>query len=97
MSERTLTACPEQSRQAAWDRLQERLLAIKPGQTITVDGLVAETDLSPEAVKTVLDGLTRAELFEKNQDVFVRRGRLGLIASTTPPAARKASPRMRTA
>src|SRR5947208_1843455 len=49
-----------------WDRLQDVLLALEPDQTITVDEIVAETELSPETVFMVLDGLTKAGLFVRH-------------------------------
>jgi hypothetical protein len=65
-----------------WDRLHEILLNIKPGDTITPGDLVGQTGLSPAMVQTVLEALTRAELFERTDDgVFVRRSLWG------PPAA----------
>jgi len=61
-----------------WDRLNDILLNIKPGDTITPHGLVAQTGLSPEMVRTVLEALTRAELFERTETgVFIRRSLWG--------------------
>jgi DNA-binding GntR family transcriptional regulator len=66
----------------SWDRLHDILLNIKPGDTITPEALVAQTGLSPEMVRTVLEALTRAELFEKSETgVFVRRSLWGPSAS----------------
>jgi len=56
-----------------WDRLQDMLLALEPEQTITVDAIVAETELSPETAYIVLDCLTKAGLFIRCGQVFVRR------------------------
>ena len=65
-----------------WDRLHEILLNIKPGDIVTPGDLVGQTGLSPAMVQTVLEALTRAELFERADDgVFVRRSLWG------PPAA----------
>jgi hypothetical protein len=65
----------------SWDRLHDILLNIKPGDTITPGDLVGQTGLSPAMVQTVLEALTRAELFERTDDgVFVRRSLWG------PPA-----------
>ena len=62
----------------SWDRLNDIMLNIKPGDTITPDDLVMQTGLSPEMVRTVLEALTRAELFEKTDTgVFVRRSLWG--------------------
>jgi DNA-binding GntR family transcriptional regulator len=61
-----------------WDRLNDILLTFKPGDTITPDDLVAHTGLSPEMVRTVLEALTRAELFERTETgVFIRRSLWG--------------------
>jgi predicted transcriptional regulator of viral defense system len=57
-----------------WDRLNDLLVAIKPGDMITPDNLVGQTGLSPEMVRTVLEALTRAGLFERTEmGVFIRR------------------------
>jgi DNA-binding GntR family transcriptional regulator len=62
----------------SWDRLHDILLNIKPGDTITPGDLVGQTGLSPAMVQTVLEALTRAELFERTDDgVFVRRSLWG--------------------
>jgi DNA-binding MarR family transcriptional regulator len=66
-----------------WDRLHEILLNIKPGDTVVPGDLVDQTGLSPAMVQTVLEALTRAELFERTEDgVFIRRSLWG-----PPPAA----------
>ena len=63
--------------QAGWNRLEETLLRIKPGETIAVDALATETGLLPETIETVLNALTKAELFErKDKNLFIRRRRL---------------------
>ena len=50
------------------------LLVVKPGQTVTVDDIVTDTGLSPEMVRLVLNGLTKAGLFEeRDHTVFFRR------------------------
>jgi hypothetical protein len=65
-----------------WDRLHEILLNIKPGDTVIPGELVNQTGLSPTMVQTVLEALTRAELFERTENgVFIRRSLWG------PPAA----------
>jgi hypothetical protein len=57
-----------------WNRLEETLITIKPGETITVDTLVTETGLLHETIETVLNTLTKAELFErKDENIFIRR------------------------
>ena len=67
-----------------WDRLQKMLLGLEPDQTVTVDEIVAETELSPETVFMVLDGLAKAGLFVKRGEVFVRRS---LFRALIAPAA----------
>jgi len=67
-----------ESTSTGWDRLHDILLNIKPGDTVTPEELVAQTRMSPEMVRTVLEALTRAELFEKSETgVFVRRSLWG--------------------
>jgi DeoR/GlpR family transcriptional regulator of sugar metabolism len=56
-----------------WERLEAILLTLKADDAVTVDAIVAETGLSPEMVQAVLNGLVKAELFERRGDVFVRR------------------------
>ena len=63
-------------RPARWDRLQSVLLAIKPGERITIDALVNDTGLLPRTLQTILDGLTRAELFRRLDDGAFLRCRL---------------------
>jgi len=64
-----------------WDRLHDILIRLKPGDVITPDELVTDTGLAPEMVRTVLEALTRAELFERSETgIFVRRSLFG------PPA-----------
>jgi hypothetical protein len=61
-------------RSTSWDRLNDLLLGLKPGDSVTPDELVAASGLSPEMVRTVLEALTRAGLFEKTDNhSFLRR------------------------
>jgi hypothetical protein len=56
-----------------WDRLQELLTDLRPGQVVTIRGVSDRTGLGPDAVHTVLQALTRAELFAQvDQTTFVR-------------------------
>lgn len=56
-----------------WDRLQELLTSLKPGERITVGSISARTGLGLESVNTVLEALTRAELFAQiDPATFVR-------------------------
>jgi len=58
----------------AWNRLEDTLITIKPGERITVDSLAMETGLLPDTVEIVLNALTKVELFERQDGkVFVRR------------------------
>jgi hypothetical protein len=71
-----------------WHRLEDTLITIKPGETITVDALATETGLLPETVETVLNALTKVELFErKDGKVFVRRRLFQTVASGGASAA----------
>jgi DNA-binding GntR family transcriptional regulator len=61
-----------------WDRLNDILLNIKAGDVIVPDDLVEQTGLSPEMIRTVLEALTRAELFERTENgIFIRRSLWG--------------------
>ncbi len=62
-----------------WERLQELLTNLKAGETVTVRGISARTGLGLESVSTVLEALTRAELFAQvDQSTFVRDSLLKL-------------------
>jgi hypothetical protein len=66
---------------SGWKRLEETLLAIKPGETMTVEALAAECGLTCETVEQVLAAVIAAELFERKEDGCVARR--GLIETTT--------------
>ena len=71
-----------------WHRLEDTLTMLKPGETVTVDSLAVETGLLPETVETVLNALTKVELFEpKDGKVFVRRRLFQAVAPGNPPSA----------
>ncbi len=56
-----------------WERLQELLTNLKPGERVTVCSISARTGLGLDSVSTVLEALTRAELFAQiDQVTFVR-------------------------
>jgi hypothetical protein len=56
-----------------WSRLEHLLITLTPGQTVTIGGVAARTGLSVESVDTVLQALTRAELFvQVDRLTFVR-------------------------
>jgi DNA-binding IscR family transcriptional regulator len=59
---------------AAWMRLESLLTALKPGESVSIDALAAETGLTPAILLTVLKELQRVELFTRQDEkVFVRR------------------------
>jgi hypothetical protein len=63
-----------QDPRSGWKRLEDSLLAMKPGEEITVDRLVSETGLARATVERVLEELAHSELFRKKAaNVFVRR------------------------
>lgn len=45
---------------------------MRPGDVITVGEAVTRTGMTPESVQIVLEGLTRADLFEQHEQYFVR-------------------------
>jgi hypothetical protein len=56
-----------------WNLLEQVLTDLRPGQIVTIGGLVARTGLEVESVDTVLRTLTRARLFvQQDQTTFVR-------------------------
>jgi hypothetical protein len=48
-----------------WTRLEKLLAELQPGQSITIRSVVTRTGLDVHSVLTVLQALTRAELFER--------------------------------
>jgi hypothetical protein len=72
-----------QDPRSGWKRLEETLIAIKPGETVTVEALAAECGLARETIEQVLTAVTLSELFERKEDgCFARRG---LVETTTFP------------
>jgi hypothetical protein len=61
---------------STWKRLEETLLAIRPGETVTVEALAAECGLARETVEQVLAAVIASELFERTEDGVCRRARL---------------------
>ena len=56
-----------------WDRLQRLLAGLKPGEAVTINGVAARTGLGADSVDTVLQALTRADVFaQRNPTTFVR-------------------------
>ena len=63
---------PPSSNARAWTSFEACLASMRPGDVITVGEAVTRTGMTPESVQVVLDGLTRADLFEQHEQYFVR-------------------------
>jgi hypothetical protein len=60
--------------QSSWDRLQSLLESMTPGDEIHLAAASRDTGLPPATCETVLDALTRVDLFTRIGDhTFVRR------------------------
>jgi hypothetical protein len=60
--------------QTSWDRLQSLLESLIPGEEIHLAAASRQTGLSPTTCETVLDHLSRIDLFTRIGDhTFVRR------------------------
>ena len=60
--------------QSSWDRLQSLLESMTPGDEIHLAAASRDTGLPPATCETVLDALTRVDLFTRLGDhTFVRR------------------------
>jgi hypothetical protein len=57
----------------SWTRLEAYLASLHPGDVITINDTIENTDLAPETVHIILTALTKANLFERNGDRFTRR------------------------
>ena len=66
---------------SGWKRLEETLMAIKPGETITVEALAAECGLAQDMVEQLLAAAITSELFERSADGCVARR--GIVETTT--------------
>ena len=62
----------------SWTRLEAYLASLHPGDVITVNDTIKNTDLAPETVHIVLAALTKANLFERSGDRFTRRSAISL-------------------
>ena len=63
-----------------WDRLQRLLAELKPGEAVTINGVAARTGLGADSVDTVLQALTRADMFaQRNPTTFVRDSYFSLL------------------
>jgi hypothetical protein len=70
-----------QDPRSGWKRLEERLVALKPGETVSVETLAAECGLADDAIEQVMAAMIASELFERSEDGgFARRG---LVETTT--------------
>jgi hypothetical protein len=56
----------------AWKRFEAILTAMCPGDVITVDEAVYETEMAAESAHMVLEALCRADLFEQHGKHFLR-------------------------
>ena len=66
---------------SGWKRLEETLIAIKPGETITVEALADECGLAVDMVEQLLAASITSELFERSEDGCVARR--GIVETTT--------------
>ena len=61
------------SRARRWNRLRHLLANLRPGQVVTLGGVVARTGLEMESVDTVLQALTEARLLvQHDRTTFIR-------------------------
>lgn len=66
--------------QSSWDRLQSLLESLTPGDEVHLAATSRETGLPAATCETVLDALTRADLFTRVGDhTFVRRRMLDFL------------------
>ena len=64
---------------SGWDRLQTLLESLTPGDELHLAAASRQTGLPPATCETVLDALTRVDLFTRVGDhTFVRRRMLDL-------------------
>jgi hypothetical protein len=56
----------------AWARFEALLSAMHAGDVITVEKAAAEAGIGAESAEGVLDGLVRADLFERHGHHFIR-------------------------
>jgi hypothetical protein len=60
--------------QSSWDRLQSLLVSLTPGDEIHLAAAARDSGLPSSTCETVLDALTRVDLFTRVGDhTFVRR------------------------
>lgn len=74
--------------QSSWDRLQALLESLTPGDEVHLAAASRETGLLPATCETVLDALTRVDLFTRISDhTFVRRRMIDLPESGSAASA----------
>ena len=73
LSEMLHTGSSSSPNAKSWTRLETYLGSLRPGDVITVNETIENTDLAPETVHIVLSALTKANLFERSGDRFTRR------------------------
>jgi hypothetical protein len=78
---------------SSWDRLQVLLESLTPGDEVHIASAARQTGLPAATCETVLDALTRVDLFTRVGDhTFVRRRMIDLdlpTDGTTPPGRRR--------
>jgi hypothetical protein len=81
---------PEDAPTTGWDRLQSLLESLTPGDQVHLAAASRQTGLPPATCETVLDALTRVDLFTRIGDhTFVRRRMIDLDGvAAHPPADR---------
>ena len=78
----------EERAQSSWDRLQTLLESLTPGDEVHLAAASRDTGLPAATCETVLDALTRVDLFTRIGDhTFVRRRMIQLPDSETAAAA----------
>ena len=74
------TSRTERQSDNRWDRLQRLLAGLKPGEAVTINGVAARTGLGADSVDSVLQALTRADMFaQRNPTTFVRDSYFSLL------------------
>jgi hypothetical protein len=68
----TMTSLPVRNPES-WARLEHYLSSLRPGDVTTVAETMGATALTSETVAMVLDALSRAELFDRRDQHYIRR------------------------
>jgi DNA-binding IclR family transcriptional regulator len=70
---------------SSWERLQAMLESLTPGDEVHVSAAARQCGLPTATCETVLETLTRMNLFTRNGDhLFVRRRMLDIPAALSP-------------